>query len=51
MKTKSYLTYRTASPKSAMQQVPLERTNMFLLLTSRWAMAGFPVTQKVKKSV
>ena len=32
----------TARPKSAMTHMPFERTRMFLLLMSRWAMAGLP---------
>lgn len=32
----------TANPKSAMQHVPLLLTNMFLVLMSLWAIAGFP---------
>lgn len=42
----AHLTYLTASPKSAMQQVPFFFTKMFLDLMSLWAMAGFPAANK-----
>ena len=45
-KSSAHLTYLTASPRSAMQQVPFFFTKMFLDLMSLWAMAGFPAANK-----
>jgi len=36
------VSYRTASPKSPIAQVPLDLTKMFFDLRSRCAMAGLP---------
>lgn len=42
-----YLMNLTARPRSAMQHVPFFFTRMFLLLRSRWAMAGLPCVPKI----
>lgn len=41
--------WRTARPRSAMQQVPFFFTRMFFDLRSLWAIAGFPGDGDLKK--
>lgn len=42
------VSYRTASPKSPIAQVPLDLTKIFFDLRSRCAMAGLPKIHKTQ---